>query len=257
LLVVIAIIAILAALLLPALAGAKAQANSTACKNHLHQMGLALQLYVVDYKNKYPYYAYWNEAGYKGLSWEDAIAPYYPLSWTNQAYHCPGYKGAISNAFYSVPQWFVGSYAYNSYGTCSAGPVWDSSLNPLLGLGPGWYPPGNYSRMPCCWPALSESAVKAPSEMLAFGESRLDPTWSLAPQGPQVVGGDLWHCGLAPLARWPYPARHGKNYNVACADAHVEGIRPDMLFNPTNCAVRWNYDHQPHPEAWSVYLVAP
>ncbi len=48
LLVVIAIIAILAAMLLPALAGAKAQGNSTVCKNHLHEMGLAIRMYVDD-----------------------------------------------------------------------------------------------------------------------------------------------------------------------------------------------------------------
>ena len=54
LLVVIAIIAILAALLLPTLSRAKESARSTACLNNLHQVGLALQLYVQDNENRMP-----------------------------------------------------------------------------------------------------------------------------------------------------------------------------------------------------------
>jgi prepilin-type processing-associated H-X9-DG protein/prepilin-type N-terminal cleavage/methylation domain-containing protein len=49
LLVVIAIIAILASLLLPSLRGAKDQANTTACKSSLRQMGLAYEMYATDY----------------------------------------------------------------------------------------------------------------------------------------------------------------------------------------------------------------
>ena len=46
LLVVIAIVGALASLLLPALSRARESARSTACLNNLHQVGIALQLYV-------------------------------------------------------------------------------------------------------------------------------------------------------------------------------------------------------------------
>ncbi|HKI68668.1 MAG TPA: DUF1559 domain-containing protein, partial [Verrucomicrobiae bacterium] len=54
LLVVIAVIALLAALLLPALGKAKAAARSTACISNLHQIGIALQLYVDGNNNRLP-----------------------------------------------------------------------------------------------------------------------------------------------------------------------------------------------------------
>src|SRR4029453_12347382 len=54
LLVVIAIIAILAGMLLPALARAKAQAKTTQCINSLRQMSLATRLYTEDNKDHVP-----------------------------------------------------------------------------------------------------------------------------------------------------------------------------------------------------------
>ena len=54
LLVVIAIIAILAALLLPALARAKAKATQTQCLSNLKQLNLLMKMYADDHQDKTP-----------------------------------------------------------------------------------------------------------------------------------------------------------------------------------------------------------
>src|SRR3974377_1370003 len=71
LLVVIAVIVILAALLLPGLARAKAAGLSAACKSNLHQIGVALKLYTDEFQ-KYPLCATTDSASTVSL-WDSKI----------------------------------------------------------------------------------------------------------------------------------------------------------------------------------------
>src|SRR5437899_9928766 len=86
LLVVIAIIAILAALLLPALSRAKARAQLVRCASNLRQMGIAQTLYIHDSDNYYP------GNGFPFFTWYTKRKPYTRCVWRTGVYDCPGFE---------------------------------------------------------------------------------------------------------------------------------------------------------------------
>jgi prepilin-type processing-associated H-X9-DG protein len=240
LLVVVATVAVLAALLLPALSAAKNQGRSAVCKNHLNQIGKAMTMYVSDY-NIYPT---WSNP------WENKLIPYEPLSWTNTSWHCPKYLAEGGLVAWQPPPPGGGttkawtSYSYNAFGMQGQGFSGMSvvSKGPPLGLGT------------MQWGSLvHDHLVVAPSQLYTVADSR--PIWDQKADG--FIGGQWMNPWLLlpSLLNANYTEAnppHSRGYNMLFADAHVDlAKRKDYLYPPRG-AHNWNRDNQPHPEEWSA-----
>jgi len=79
LLVVVAIIAILAAMLLPALAAAREKARRATCSTNLNQAGKALEMYAGDYAQYYPGWLNWGIRGRWGGAAQDGAPSYWQV----------------------------------------------------------------------------------------------------------------------------------------------------------------------------------
>lgn len=139
LLVVIGIITILAGLLLPALARAKAKANSIKCLNDIRQLNLAATMYVGDHDGEYPPRRRLTNA------WMATLKPYYL---DQKILKCPSdsYKEWRSYLINGFNDYWVTTLSSNDY------------RKVMLWV----YPHG-----------MKQSAVPLPSETVLFSEKRI------------------------------------------------------------------------------------
>jgi prepilin-type N-terminal cleavage/methylation domain-containing protein/prepilin-type processing-associated H-X9-DG protein len=267
LLVVIAVIAILAAMVLPALNRAKVAADSAVCKSNLRQLTLAMTIYAQE-TGTYPYCNHWPAEVQPFLRspWPEQNVPGPGIagSWTylgprSGPFACPAYN-RLRGVFYDpgggFEEWAFGrgAYGYNASGLGVApfndyGPVRVNLTT--LGLG-GWGGSPGPAR---------ENQVVSPSDMIAMGDAFLDKD----PLGGHLYLElvflpsyyDLTVNGLPPgnPATQAMRQRHSGRWNTAFVDGHVENLRAKGLFDLTNpdVARRWNNDHQPHMQGWMPF----
>lgn len=86
LLVVIAIIVILAAILFPVFAQARAKARQTICLSNMRQMGLGVMMYAQDYDEAFPLDSHTGGGGNANWVWIKTLQPYVK---TSLLYRCP------------------------------------------------------------------------------------------------------------------------------------------------------------------------
>lgn len=99
LLVVVAVIAVLAGLLLPAVARAKESGRSVACINNLRQLGLASSIYADDHDDHFPSFRSWL---YKKVG-DLTTGTLYPYLNAKATYLCPTDRLTLGSKNQAVP----------------------------------------------------------------------------------------------------------------------------------------------------------
>ncbi len=246
LLVVIAIIALLMAMLMPALARVRKQARGAACKANLHQWAVIFSMYTDDFRGYNPPGPWFADTARSGIMWMSALRKYAGDS--NDLYFCPmattpdtdwfgnqtgarcPYKAwgvSQSDAQWGRRKGDVGSYGINEW----SGGQGSSGQGP-----PPWE---NYWKTPNVKYA-GEIPLLADSTYLDGQPKDSDPApqWECQPRasGGRTSSGEMNHFAIN---------RHNGSINILFMDFSVKEIPLKCLWK-----LRWHRD-------FDIYLNDP
>lgn len=205
LLVVVAIIAILAAMLLPALRGARDSAKRARCMSNLKQIGQATILYTDDNANLFPTYGQVNVLlrSYLGYSSNFTLTAH-----KESVYYCPAASGKPPASVVSGPERELGGafpvslpvytygYNYNLHG----GSIYGLTINKI---------------------SLVSSASLVPWAADTIVDDRYDNTyWTRIPAYRHGGSGNAYGADKS----------GGNGFNVAFVDGHVEWLTWSKFF---------------------------
>ena len=225
LLIVIAIIAILAGMLMPALNQARQMAFATACRSNLKQYALGLASYTSE-SNEYLCYGY--NSSSSASTFNHILYPYIfnrPLKLDGYSstkpvnvklYQCPAAK--YKHVYYTL----MSSYGYNYSGVISTSPT-----QRILG----------YKSSTENNPPTKTGKIKQPSAVFFFGDGRLNITSNLWGDNPAYPNNAP---GSDPSEFVPW--RHQKQVNILYGDGHAASRRvsPEIRVTTNEGKLFWN-----------------
>jgi len=209
--VVIAIIAILSAILLPALSGAKKQGLKIQCISNLKQIGIAVQIYVNDHEDFLP-----------GPIWSTARASYDKNSSQELIYYLASYLGSPDPSAKTVISEVFVCPSYRRYAPEISGgligrKIWflndDVDTNPVNRVRPFGYPD-------------TGSGEIAPMKLTAFDQNAPPSSvFALCDLDQYVPGLSATAIGAPWWDLTPEKPVHGTIRNHLFFDWHVESVR--------------------------------
>lgn len=265
LLVVIAIIAILAAMLLPALAKAKAKAQAIGSLSNIRQWALAQTLYVDDFNQVLPMTKIPNgtpgapgDYSEDAPRWLDLTDVEYMNKQNNTAYGRDAWFNALPPYINTQPLYMVAVNSTQKQYTSGKNIFWCPTVlsqptDPSISSDRAIFSYGiNSKRVDPDSPStrsLKMTAIRNPSAMVAFSENRVrtdDVPYFGDPAKAQTLGSPQSYTTR-------FSGRHGKMGNIGFDDGHAAAFKYDYVVlrqnansklaaDPGHSDIQWTYD---------------